>query len=206
MNTTDVTRAFRIRQVQAASTRTIRIRRPRARASLAARTSSSQRGGRWRLRRTGPTRQQKRTMMPTGTPLAPRGVLAPPGPICAGRTIRGETMAERVEPPTVMSQPQHARRTTVPGAQRRQRLAAILPEPFDLAFYRDCWPTRERYRVRSSQPQQECARAVGAAATRRCTRARGGPGKFSMALSTEELELHGRCGLYDLRAPRDGWE
>ena len=27
-----------------------------------------------------------------------------------------------------------------------------------------------------------------------------------MALSTGEIELHGRCGLYDLQAPRDGWE
>ena len=60
-------------------------------------------------------------------------------------------MAERVEPLTVTvwvtAQPQLARRTTVPRAQRRQRLAAILPESTDLAFYRDCRPTRERDRA-----------------------------------------------------------
>ena len=27
-----------------------------------------------------------------------------------------------------------------------------------------------------------------------------------MALSTEELELHGQCGPFDPQAPRDGWE
>ena len=78
-------------------------------------------------------------------------------------------MAERVEPLTVTvwvtAQPQLAWRTTVPGAQRRQRLAAILPESTDLALYRDCRPTREGDRARSSQPQQECARAAGAAPT-----------------------------------------
>ena len=46
-NTTDLTRAFQIRQVRTASKRTIRNGRPRARASLAVRPSSSQRGGRW---------------------------------------------------------------------------------------------------------------------------------------------------------------
>ena len=55
-----------------------------------------------------------------------------------GRTILGEAMAARVEPPTVTvwvtARPQLVRRTTVPGAQRRQRLAAILPESFYLAF------------------------------------------------------------------------
>ena len=35
----------------------------------------------------------------------------------------------------------------------------------------------------------------------RSDRGRQGPGKFSMALSTEDLELHGRSGLYDLQAP-----
>ena len=52
-------------------------------------------------------------------------------------------MAEGVEPPTVAVRVTFQRQLvwpTIPGAQGRQRLAAILPELFDVAIYRDCWP------------------------------------------------------------------
>ena len=98
--TADVTRAFRIRQVQTASTRTIRIRRQRASGSLAVRTSSSQRGGRWRLRRNDHIRHPKRTTTPTGTPLAPGSAPA----LRQGRFAPGVLFEEKLWP-NVWSRP-----------------------------------------------------------------------------------------------------
>jgi hypothetical protein len=63
------------------------------------------------------------------------------------------------------SNSQLARAATVPGAQGRQRLAALPPESFGVTVYRDCRAASKRNRVCSPQPQQECARAAGAAPT-----------------------------------------
>ena len=68
---------------------------------------------------------------------------APVAFACAECTIQGVTMAERVEPPTVIVWATFQRqfvRPTVPRAQGRQGLAAIIPESFNVAVYRNYRP------------------------------------------------------------------